>query len=97
MGCGRRFFRAVTGRSDWVIRGAYGVFYSHTVRQGREGILGFNPPFLVDNLVGRKCVWARGGRLRRRNPNQRTPYIQQFNFGIRRELARDLLLDVAYI
>ena len=34
-----------------VIRGAYGVFYSHTVRQGREGLLGFNPPFLVDNLL----------------------------------------------
>ena len=35
----------------WVFRGAYGVFYSHTVRQGREGMLGFNPPFLVDNLI----------------------------------------------
>src|SRR6058998_750483 len=34
-----------------VIRGAYGVFYTHTVRQGREGLLGFNPPFLVDNLL----------------------------------------------
>ena len=34
-----------------VLRGAYGVFYSHTVRQGREGLLGFNPPFLVDNLL----------------------------------------------
>ena len=26
-------------------------FYSHTVRQGREGMLGFNPPYLVDNLL----------------------------------------------
>ncbi|HKZ79348.1 MAG TPA: TonB-dependent receptor [Pyrinomonadaceae bacterium] len=34
-----------------VIRGAYGIFYNHTVRQGREGLLGFNPPFLVDNLL----------------------------------------------
>src|SRR5437667_1744188 len=38
-------------RAGWVVRGAYGVFYSHTVRQGREGMLGFNPPFLVDNLL----------------------------------------------
>jgi hypothetical protein len=38
-------------RSGWVVRGAYGVFYSHTVRQGREGMLGFNPPFLVDNTI----------------------------------------------
>src|SRR5262245_15383282 len=35
----------------WVMRGAYGVFYSHTLRQGREGMLGFNPPYLVDNLL----------------------------------------------
>jgi hypothetical protein len=34
-----------------VVRGAYGMFYSHTVRQGREGLLGFNPPYLVDNLI----------------------------------------------
>jgi hypothetical protein len=36
---------------QWVVRGAYGIFYSHTVRQGREGMLGFNPPYLVDNLL----------------------------------------------
>jgi hypothetical protein len=35
----------------WVVRGAYGIFYSHTLRQGREGMLGFNPPYLVDNLL----------------------------------------------
>jgi Carboxypeptidase regulatory-like domain len=35
----------------WVVRGAYGAFYSHTLRQGREGMLGFNPPYLVDNLL----------------------------------------------
>ena len=33
------------------MRGGYGVFYTHTVRQGREGLLGFNPPYLVDNLL----------------------------------------------
>ena len=27
------------------------MFYTHTVRQGREGLLGFNPPYLVDNLL----------------------------------------------
>ena len=35
----------------WVVRGAYGMFYNHTNRQGREGLLGFNPPFLVDNTI----------------------------------------------
>jgi len=110
-------------RSGWVIRGAYGVFYSHTVRQGREGMLGFNPPFLVDNLLvanvfGPTAVasaapfrLAEGypqGLLdpnklspfvyRRGQPcNQRSPYVQQFNFGIQRELAPNLLLDIAYV
>src|SRR5262252_3716873 len=30
-------------------------------------------------------------------PNQRSPYVQQFNFGIQHELSPDLLLDVAYV
>ena len=42
-----------------VFRGAYGVFYNHTVRQGREGLLGFNPPFLVDNLLQTSVTGAR--------------------------------------
>jgi hypothetical protein len=42
---------AYTPAARWVVRGAYGIFYTHTVRQGREGLLGFNPPFLVDNLL----------------------------------------------
>jgi hypothetical protein len=42
---------AWTPARKWVVRGAYGVFFSHTVRQGREGMLGFNPPYLVDNLL----------------------------------------------
>jgi hypothetical protein len=42
---------AYTPAEKWVMRGAYGIFYSHTVRQGREGMLGFNPPYLVDNLL----------------------------------------------
>jgi hypothetical protein len=35
----------------WVMRGGYGMFYNHTNRQGREGLLGFNPPFLIDNTI----------------------------------------------
>jgi Carboxypeptidase regulatory-like domain/TonB dependent receptor len=42
---------AYTPAPRWVVRGGYGVFYTHTVRQGREGLLGFNPPYLVDNLL----------------------------------------------
>ncbi|HEX4948492.1 MAG TPA: hypothetical protein VFZ34_17595, partial [Blastocatellia bacterium] len=93
------------------------------VRQGREGLLGFNPPFLVDNLLQTNVSGAAAiataapfrlvngypnglldptslaptiGR-RAQDPNQRTPYIQQFNFGMQYELLKDLLLDVAYV
>ncbi len=113
------FAYAPTGR--WVIRGAYGIFFNHSNRQGREGLLGFNPPFLVDNSsrVSGTNLNASGAifrlqdgypaglldpaRLsptvgrRAQDANQRTPYIQQWNFGIQRELLKDLLLDVAYV
>jgi hypothetical protein len=113
----------------WVMRGAYGVFYSHTVRQGREGLLGFNPPFLVDNLLQTSVSGAAAivpappaaffpfrlvdgyptGLLdpaslnsltvlrRAQDAFQRTPYIQQYNFGVQYELTKDLVLDVAYV
>ncbi len=120
-----RFGFAWSPTTAWVVRGAYGVFFTHTVRQGREGLLGFNPPFLVDNLqqvpstvMGAAAVASAAvfrlqngypaglldpttlaptiGR-RAQDANQRTPYIQQYNFGIQYELMKDLLLDVAYV
>lgn len=118
-----RFGFAYSPTSRWVIRGGYGVFYTHTVRQGREGLLGFNPPFLVDNLLRTGVTGAaavasaapfhlRNGYpqglldptslaptiLRRsQDADQRSPYVQQYNFGIQRELMRDLVVDVAYV
>ncbi|MCA1602142.1 MAG: TonB-dependent receptor [Acidobacteria bacterium] len=118
-----RFGFAWTPLSRVVIRGAYGVFFTHTVRQGREGLLGFNPPFLVDNLLqttvsGPAAVASAAPFLlvngypaglldpaslaptigrRAQDAFQRTPYIQQYNFGIQYELLKDLLLDVAYV
>jgi len=118
-----RFGFAYTPASRLVIRGAYGVFYSHTVRQGREGLLGFNPPFLVDNLLQTSVTGAAAvasaapfrlvngypnglldpnslsptiGR-RAQDPNQRSPYIQQYNFGIQYEFKNDMLFEIAYV
>jgi hypothetical protein len=114
---------AYTPWQRWVVRGGYGVFYTHTVRQGREGLLGFNPPYLVDNLLqtgvtGTAAVASAApfrlvngypsgildpnslaptvGR-RAQDPNQRTPYIQQYNIGVQYELMSDVVLDVAYV
>jgi carboxypeptidase family protein len=114
---------AYTPMSRMVVRGGYGVFFTHTVRQGREGLLGFNPPYLVDNLLQTSVSGAAAiasaapfrlvngypsglldptslsptvGR-RGQDPNQRTPYIQQFNVGVQYELMPDVVLDVAYV
>lgn len=118
-----RFGFAYSPTSRLVMRGAYGVFFTHTVRQGREGLLGFNPPFLVDNTLQTGVTGAAAvataavfrlqngypaGLLdpttlsptimrRGQDADQRTPYIQQYNFGIQYELMKDLLLDVAYV
>ena len=114
---------AYTPWSRLVVRGGYGVFFTHTVRQGREGLLGFNPPYLVDNLLQSSASGAAAvasaapfrlvdgypsGLLdpnslsptvlrRAQDPNQRTPYIQQFNIGVQYELWPDVVLDVAYV
>ena len=107
----------------WVVRGGYGMFYTHTVRQGREGMLGFNPPYLIDNLLQTSVSGAAAiasaapfrlvngypsGLLdantlaptvmrRAQDPDQRTPYIQQYNVGVQYELMTNVLLDVAYV
>jgi hypothetical protein len=114
---------AYAAASRWVLRGGYGIFYTHTVRQGREGMLGFNPPYLVDNLLQTSVSGAAAvasaapfrllngyptGLLdptslattvmrRAQDPNQPTPYIQQYNIGAQYELMTDLVLDVAYV
>lgn len=106
-----------------VIRAAYGVFYNHTNRQGREGLLGFNPPFIIladANIGGSNVLKASNAIFRLQDGipagfvdikavnlttvarkaqdlNQRTTYVQQWNFSIEHELIRDLLLDVAYV
>lgn len=39
---------AWTAMPKLVVRAGYGIFYNHTNRQGREGLLGMNPPHLRD-------------------------------------------------
>src|SRR5207237_4413668 len=38
---------AYSATQKTVIRGGYGIFYNHANRLGREGLLGFNPPFII--------------------------------------------------
>ncbi len=106
-----------------VIRGAYGIFYNHTNRTGREGLLGFNPPFIIlgdQNIAGSGALRSTDAIFRlqdgvppgfvdlsrvnlatvgrkAQDPNQRTPYVQQFNFGVQQELWGQFVLDVSYV
>jgi hypothetical protein len=106
-----------------VVRGAYGMFYNHANRQGREGLLGFNFPFIIqfdNNIAGSNTLKAGQELFRLQNGipagildptkvavsglarkaqdmNQRSPYVQQWNFGIQQEMGGDLLVDVAYV
>ncbi|MBI3678981.1 MAG: TonB-dependent receptor [Acidobacteria bacterium] len=50
-----------------VVRAAYGVFYNHSNRMGREGLLGFNLPFIVqgdENIGGSNNLKATDARLK---------------------------------
>jgi hypothetical protein len=117
-----RFGFAYSATSKTVIRGGYGVFYNHTNRSGREGLLGFNPPFIFladaqiagsgplratdalfrlqdgipTGFVDTRVNLATVGR-KAQDPNQRSPYVQQYNFGVQQEIAKDLVLDIAYV
>lgn len=108
-----RFGFAYAPMRGMVIRGAYGIFYNHTNRQGREGLLGFNLPFIVNgdsNIFGSNTLKSTNAMFRlqdgipagfvdvtkinpatvsrkAQDPDQRTTYVQQWNFGIQRELV----------
>lgn len=118
-----RFGFAYTATPKTVIRGAYGIFYNHTNRLGREGLLGFNPPYIIladSNISGGGVLRSTDAIFRlqdgvpagfvdinhvnlatvarkAQDPNQRSPYIQQYNFGIQRELVKDLVFDISYM
>ncbi len=50
-----------------VIRSAYGVFFNHTNRQGREGLLGFNYPFIIQgdqNIAGSNTLKSANAFMR---------------------------------
>src|SRR3954454_13039225 len=118
-----RFGFAYSATSKTVVRGAYGLFYNHANRLGREGLLGFNPPFIIlanSQIAGGGVLRATDALFRlqdgipagfvdinrvnlatvarkAQDPNQRSPYVQQYSFGVQQQLAKDLVLDLSYV
>src|SRR5216684_1005968 len=118
-----RFGFAYSLTPKTVVRGAYGIFYNHTNRLGREGLLGFNPPFIIladSNISGSGVLRSTDAIFRlqdgipagfvditkvnlttvarkAQDPNQRSPYVQQYSFGIQQEIFKDVVFDVDYV
>src|SRR5262249_15806488 len=97
--------------------------YKHANGVGGEGLLGFNPPFIIlansqisggGNLKSTDALFRLQDGIppgfvdlsrvnlstvarKAQDPFQRSPYVQQYNFGIQREVAEDLLVELSYV
>ncbi|HWB97791.1 MAG TPA: hypothetical protein VG672_13850, partial [Bryobacteraceae bacterium] len=97
--------------SKTVVRGAYGIFYNSTFVQELQDMRKFWPYtiqqvftanqgvvpdlFITDTGPSFSNTSAIGGWPQ--NPENRTPYSEQWNFTIQRQLMEDVTLDIAYV
>jgi len=94
-----------------VIRGAYGIFYNSTFVQELQDMRKFWPYTIQQNFSANQGVRpdllitdpgpsfsntsAIGGWPQ--NPENRTPYSEQWNLTVQRQLLNDMTLDVGYV
>ena len=97
--------------SKTVIRSAYGIFYNSTFVQELQDMRKFWPYTIQQNFSANQGVRpdlyitdagpsfqntaAIGGWPQ--NPNNRTPYSEQWNLTVQRQLMDDMTLDIAYV
>ena len=106
-----RFGFAYQATSKTVIRGAYGIFYNSTFVQELQDMRKFWPftvqqVFTANNGVlpdlpitgqgpGFNNTAAIGGWPQ--NPENRTPYSQQFNLTVQQQIMNDMTFEIGYI
>jgi hypothetical protein len=88
-----------------VVRGGFGTFYDRI--QGNPTMYTLNnPPYVgsvqyqsgnLSNIAGGAAVSAPWGTLQTMDPNLKTPYSEQFSFGVQRELPMHLFAEVDYV
>lgn len=97
--------------SKTVIRSAFGIFYDstfvqelqdmrkfwpYTIQQNFSANQGIKPDlFITDAGPSFQNTAAIGGWPQ--NPNNRTPYSEQWNLTVQRQLMEDMTLDIAYV
>lgn len=91
-----------TGRTNMVVRGGYGVFYQI---QNLITMINMTAPFVLsqrfttaDNITFANPWGRRGSTISAPgfDYNERTPYYQNWNLGIQRELPGSFVIDLAY-
>ena len=94
-----------------VVRSAYGIFYNSTFVQELQDMRKFWPYTIQQNFSANQGVVpdlsitdsgpsfsntaAIGGWPQ--NPNNRTPYSEQWNFTVQRQLMEDMTVDIGYV
>jgi outer membrane receptor protein involved in Fe transport len=106
-----RFGFAWTPTQKTVVRGGYGVFYDLLIVGNELGALFFNTPFrTTENYTGSlatpvtladpfpaRLLGAGAIAPNAVQRDLRNSYLQQFSFGLQRELLSDLLVEASYV
>lgn len=94
-----------------VVRGAYGIFYNSTFVQELQDMRKFWPYTIQQNFSANQgtrpdlSITDPGPSFQNtaaiggwpQNPNNRTPYSEQWNLTIQRQVLSDMTLDIGYV
>ena len=104
---------AYRATQNTVIRGGYGVFYSKTQGNELQGKINFPPLVITTTLTGSlttpnvqidQAAFPDPSKVSvgtlspfSVDPSDRTPYVQEWNFGVERSFSNSLLVEASYV